>query len=401
MNVIAMDGFGRGGMPETRPQFGGTAAEMAPLVYKGLLLTFLTLGIYRFWYQTDVRRFLWSRTSVDGDRLEYTGRGVELFIGFLIALAVLIPLYALATFLSLIVGPAGPAVMQPLLTLGLLVLAQYGLYRARRYRLTRTIWRGIRFQQSGSGWVYAGRSMIWGLLTILTLGLAYPFMRASLERYKMNNTWFGDQKAAFSGTGWTLFKRGVLLWFLAWLLVLGPLAAIGGVGYALHTESLPQFQGAMSAGALALFALVSFAILFPLFQAIEFRWWANACAVGPATVRCDLRLSAFLRVYLGFIAAALLFSILVGAVAIGGGYAVSRSGSAEWPGVVFAALLYFAAILGFAGLWQIFGARPLWKRSLEGVAIAGLAALTAAQSTAPEGSAFGEGVADALDFGGF
>ena len=33
----------------------------------------VTLGIYRFWLATDIRRFLWSNTEIAGDSLEYTG----------------------------------------------------------------------------------------------------------------------------------------------------------------------------------------------------------------------------------------------------------------------------------------------------------------------------------------
>ena len=43
--------------------------------------------------RTDIRRHLWSNTVIDGDAAEYTGRGKELLIGFLVALAILVPIY--------------------------------------------------------------------------------------------------------------------------------------------------------------------------------------------------------------------------------------------------------------------------------------------------------------------
>ncbi|WP_163317442.1 DUF898 family protein, partial [Enterobacter hormaechei] len=52
-----------------------------------------TVGFYRFWLTTDIRRHLWSNTLIDGDGAEYTGRGKELLIGFLVALAILVPVY--------------------------------------------------------------------------------------------------------------------------------------------------------------------------------------------------------------------------------------------------------------------------------------------------------------------
>jgi uncharacterized membrane protein YjgN (DUF898 family) len=62
-------------------------------VRRGALLELITAGLYRFWLATDIRRALWSGTSVDGDAPEYTGTAKELLIGFLFALAILVPIY--------------------------------------------------------------------------------------------------------------------------------------------------------------------------------------------------------------------------------------------------------------------------------------------------------------------
>jgi len=399
--------FGAGGA-EVRPQFHGTARSMFPMVMKGLFLSILTLGIYRFWYMTNVRRFLWNNSEIDGDFVEYTGRGVELFIGFLIALAVLIPFYGLIFLGVLWLGPEIGQILNVVSTLGIIVLAQYALFRARRYRLTRTVWRGIRFQQSGSGWTYAWRSLAWALLVIVTLGLAYPFMRASLERYKMSNTFYGDQQGAFAGTGGTLFKRTVLLW----LVIVGMLAVMFGAA-ALFV--VPMAQGGDATGGMyggiitGLLPLLVLVIAVPLYWAVEFRWWADGCSIGPATARCDLGVFAFLKVYLGYIGVVILFSLAVGIVAGGafwmlhtaGVLNAAQAGPAQWAVIVGMFAAYLVVGLVFAALWQLFGVRPIWRKSLESVAIAGLPALMAAQSSEPEANAFGEGVADALDFGGF
>jgi uncharacterized membrane protein YjgN (DUF898 family) len=79
--------------------FSGDRGEFFHLVKRGAGLEFITLGFYRFWLATDMRRHLWSNTHVDGDAAEYTGRAKELLIGFLVALAILVPVY-LAYFLA-------------------------------------------------------------------------------------------------------------------------------------------------------------------------------------------------------------------------------------------------------------------------------------------------------------
>src|SRR5262245_49272150 len=75
--------------------FLGDAKFFWRLLVRGAVLLMFTLGIYRFWLTTDIRRFLWSDTELLGDTFEYTGTAVELLLGFLIAIVILVPLYTL------------------------------------------------------------------------------------------------------------------------------------------------------------------------------------------------------------------------------------------------------------------------------------------------------------------
>jgi uncharacterized membrane protein YjgN (DUF898 family) len=67
---------------------------------------------------------------------------------------------------------------------------QFAIFRARRYRATRTVWRGARFWMSGSGWAYSTAR-----LSVLTLGLALPWRESAPERYKMRHLHYGDLPA--------------------------------------------------------------------------------------------------------------------------------------------------------------------------------------------------------------
>src|SRR5438067_2074910 len=80
-------------LPAVLSSFSGERREFFHLVARGAALELVTLGFYRFWLATDIRRHLWTNTIVDGDAAEYTGRGKELLIGFLFALAILVPIY--------------------------------------------------------------------------------------------------------------------------------------------------------------------------------------------------------------------------------------------------------------------------------------------------------------------
>src|ERR1700687_1797898 len=81
--------------PERGPvRFVGPTGRFWQLLIRGALLLLVTLGIYRFWFVTDIRRYLWSNTEIAGDALEYLGTGRELLLGFLVAIAILVPIYA-------------------------------------------------------------------------------------------------------------------------------------------------------------------------------------------------------------------------------------------------------------------------------------------------------------------
>src|SRR5882762_3606967 len=85
-------------LPPPLVAFTGDRGEFVRLTARGAALELVTAGFSRFWLATDIRRHLWSNTLIDGDAAEYTGRGKELLIGFLFAMAILVPIY-LAYFL--------------------------------------------------------------------------------------------------------------------------------------------------------------------------------------------------------------------------------------------------------------------------------------------------------------
>ncbi len=195
----------------------GIVGELFKIHLVNVVLTILTLGIYRFWARTRIREYLWSQTSFLGDRLEYTGTGKELFLGFLVALAVLVPVslgYQTLREFLLVQDPTLAVVLDVVFYAALMFLIGVAIFRARRYRLSRTLWRGIRGGQTGSATDYGARSVAYLLLTILTLGLYAPFMDARLTGYRLNNTWFGDRRFAFDGNGRDLFRPFVVCWLL-------------------------------------------------------------------------------------------------------------------------------------------------------------------------------------------
>src|SRR3954471_20227056 len=143
----------------SRPVYDGKLGELYGIYLRHLILMVLTLGWSRFWGRTRLRRYLWNHLAVLGDRFEYRGRGLELLIGFLLAV-VMLAAWAAAMWLVWIQvfheKPFASFGLFDLFSLSVALigfpLAYVGHYAGLRYRLSRTRWRGIRCAMAGSAW---------------------------------------------------------------------------------------------------------------------------------------------------------------------------------------------------------------------------------------------------------
>jgi uncharacterized membrane protein YjgN (DUF898 family) len=360
--------------------FSGSRREFFDLVKRGAGLELVTLGFYRFWLLTDIRRHLWSNTLVDGDAAEYTGRGRELLIGFLVALAILMPVYIGYFLIGLEAEHIQAFASIPLIAF-FYVFGQFAIYRARRYRLTRTVWRGVRFWMTGSGWKYALQASLWGLLMIVTLGLVLPWRNAALERYKMRHSHYGDLQGSFEGRGWEFFKQGWWLWLLT------PVAFV-------------------------IYPIAPF--IYGAYKAIEWRWWLSGIRFGGVQVESKLKKSELIGLYwkvIGWIAVfGLVFAAYLGLAAV----LVASMSDASFPDffkagefarniplVVLAGLGYLVFALAMNVVIRVYLLRDLWVRVLGSVNISGLEAAADVAARGDLANALGEGFADGLDVGGF
>jgi uncharacterized membrane protein YjgN (DUF898 family) len=389
--------------------FTGGNGDFRRLVVRGALLELVTFGFYRFWLTTDIRRYLWSHTEIGDDALEYTGRGRELLLGFLIALAVLGPIF-LVYFLIGLEAERIKAFASLPLYLFLFAFGQFAAYRARRYRLTRTVWRGVRFWMTGSGWSYAWRSMLWGLLLVPSIGLAYPWRTAALERFKLRHTLYGNLPGRFEATGGLLFGRIWWIWLLGllpFLLLAAGLVAILVTAAQSSAPSHPPIAGIvqMLLGTLLLIALP---FLHAIRRAREWAWWAGGIRFGSVTVTCDLRSGSLIGVYWALIGFSALVFFAFAAVAVGLAVVLVAGMHVRGPisigqvpiwGMVAYAVSYLLLGVALGVLARIYTLQRVWQRVVRACTVINIEA--AADVTAAGGlvSGFGEGLADGLDFG--
>jgi uncharacterized membrane protein YjgN (DUF898 family) len=383
--------------------FTGVRSDFRRLVTRGALLELITLGFYRFWLATDMRRHLWSHTTVDGDAPEYTGTAKELLIGFLVALAILVPVY-LAYFLIGLEAERLQAFASVPLVLFFYLFAQFAIYRARRYRLSRTIWRGVRFWMTGSGWAYAWRAGLWTLLVIVTLGLALPWSHAALERYKMRHSFFGDLPGRFDAPASALFKK---IWWL-WLVTVLMIALTGG----LAVISPP------AAGLLGTLITLWLPFGYAIYQAHVWRWWVSGIRFGDVRFESKLADIALVDLYWTVIGWSWLIMVVLVAWmfgVIGLVYlflTLSGVGSDAFATVmqnpVLTGLIVFVTVLGYLACALAFGIvlrmylrRDVWARVVASTVVYNLGAADNVVAKGAAASALGEGFADGLDIGGF
>lgn len=353
--------------------YDGKVGPLAGIVLVNGLRTLITLGGYRFWGKTRLRRYLWSHIAYRDDALEYTGRGRELFLGFMVVLAILMPLVAVSLAIDWIF-PDLPELLIGRSTLQISViyfLVYFAVYRARRYRLSRTRWRGIRAGQTGSATKYALLALLTSVLAGLTLGLAYPYYRMVLRRYELRNTWLGDQPFRFDGRASALFWR----WLAALLLILPTL----GLSYLWY-------------------------------RVAEFRYVVAMTRYGPLSF--DSRLSTFkvLVIYLIYgitvtltllPAISLLFVLLPEDMILDMAEASDLLAWLDWELLPSLALLGLVVVLAIwlSMLRVIVFMHPFIRVVCTSLTIHGEADFSAIAQSRQAGPARGEGLADALDVG--
>lgn len=389
-------------------KFTGTRRELGGMLLRGYLLLLPTIGLYRFWLTTWKRRFYWSHTEIAGDPLEYTGHAMQLLLGFLMALAVFVPLYGLFFYLSTlssqaaIVGYGGVGVL-------LWFLTGYAIYRARDFRLSRTLWRGIRCDQGGSAWNYAFRRFFWSLLVIVTAGLAYPFMSANLWAYRYRNSWYGDRQFGFVGS-WRQLARP---FYLAY----GIVVVIGAIGLGFAApmgafDSPPRPAGFPPLLAAAL--LIGLVFLF--YRSRELTQMFSSVRLGEAALTVKVRARGLVWQHalfgLGLVGSYILLAIggvvvlgIVAGTAFAGGqfdldiFMQHMQGSLiTLLAIIFGYLLILAA---FSLMVELFLGLGLWTLVARGATITGLDSLRTVRARDEDKALAGEGLADALNVGAY
>ena len=389
---------------DLQTEYVGTRAQIFRLALVTSVLTVLTLGLYRFWMKTRLRRYYWSAVRPGGQALEYVGQPLEKLLGFLIAV-VFLAFYI--GIVNLILIFASFALLNDsfwaygVSLIGLVPIIFYARYRARRYILARTRWRGVRLGMEQGAWGYAWRAMLHWLLTIASVGLLWPRMTFWLEKYRADRTYFGTERLVQGGR-WQMLYRPVLPLLSGLIIVLA-----GGV---VGSES-----GLLPGAPIVGFGALLFVYGLAHYRAHSFRLLTNAKSLGGVGFRSAPRPWRILGIYtsgyalVGTAMLALMFLLGVAFAALLWFFGLNLTGTFDiaeigaiipfWVSSVFTLLGYFSIFIFWGVLGHVFVTLPLARHFAETLQITGAGGLPAIRQRDRDELAQAEGFAEALDVG--
>jgi uncharacterized membrane protein YjgN (DUF898 family) len=274
----------------SRPVYDGRLGELYGIYLRHLTLMVLTLGWSRFWGRTRLRRYLWNHVSILGDRFEYRGRGIELFLGFVLVL-LLIALWAglmwaiweFAFHEESVPGLGFLNLFYLSLAFIGIPLAFVGQYAGLRYKLSRTRWRGIRCGMAGSAWRYGFLATFLNIANAICGQLLTPLVSVNLARPRIANAFVGTQQVDFGGHASDIYGRYIGYYFLniaAWGLVIAIGAAIafaGGKSLGLSEHEIASLFTSFSLRTVLLL-VIAFFLIYTLFglMILPLRCWWQA-----------------------------------------------------------------------------------------------------------------------------
>jgi uncharacterized membrane protein YjgN (DUF898 family) len=381
-------------------RYSGQSSPFFKLAFVTGLLTVITLGIYRFWAKTRLRKYIWSSISVDGDAFEYTGTGLEKLLGFLVAIVFLAVYLAgiqlILTFAGLGIVSAQENELAVLASVYLSFFAVvpfllFAIYRSRRYKLARTRFRGIRFGMESAAWGYALRAIGHYLLTALTFGILLPRQSFYLEKFMTDRSYYGDARFEQGGRWQMLYAALKHVLIGLGLLIVGGI--IGGL-------AVPTF-GAV----LGVVGYFWFIIGFVYYRVKSYAIMANHKTLGgQVTFTAEPSTGKILKiVILGGLALALAAGVAFGILGAIVATSVSGSGLANTPSmavIIPMVIVYLLIIAALGALALVMITQPVIAHLATTLRIHNSEALAGVQQRASDAGADADGFADALDIGG-
>ncbi len=211
---------------ENQLKYHGNIWSIYKIFIVNTILKIITFFIYSPWAKTRTRRYIYGNLSIFNSKLEYIGRGGEIFKAYL-AVSAIIMILSIAIGVMVVISTAvmanvggsvqlAKAFIDYFWTLFIIFfLGYYAAFAGLGYKLSRTTWKGIKGKLDGKARSYAFFRLRRLILNILTLGLAIGRTDILARQYKMQRIALGQEKFQFSLHKSALDKINIITLILA------------------------------------------------------------------------------------------------------------------------------------------------------------------------------------------
>ncbi len=178
-------------------KFTGTASEYFKIWIVNIALTILTLGIYSAWAKVRNNRYFYGNTRLMGSAFDYHAEPGRILIGRLIVFGLFVAHNFAASYLP---------IASMVLTIVFALVIPWLAIKSMQFRARNSSYRNIRFNfKSDYGealMTYVG----YGLLALVTLGIAYPHFVYKRKEFAIKHSRYGNTHFKFSATSWGFYK---------------------------------------------------------------------------------------------------------------------------------------------------------------------------------------------------
>ncbi|MDP1658216.1 MAG: DUF898 family protein [Methylotenera sp.] len=225
---------------QTPVEFTGKAGEYFGIWIVNLLLSIVTLGIYSAWAKVRRKKYFYNNTLIDGVGFDYHARPIAILKGRIIAF-VLFVLYSVLSGFSPILGA--------LLALVLFLAIPWIVVRGMTFNARNSSHRGLRFDFDGK---YGQAALVfigYTLLSIVTLGLAIPFVAQRTHKFIAGHHKFGTSHFKMEALVRDFYKIYLIIFLIPLLGILAAIAIPAYQQYKAKVTSLdePQYVQQVSA----------------------------------------------------------------------------------------------------------------------------------------------------------
>jgi uncharacterized membrane protein YjgN (DUF898 family) len=260
---------------EKRFSFTGTGAEYALIWLKNLFYRIITLNFYYPWAKTARIQYQFSRIEFAGSPLEFHGTANQMLKGYLINFCIILAIFGSSIAFVWGLKPPGrytTEIISFILNKGYFLcfiiihlLLPTAIHYTFKYRMSQASWRGIRFGYDGEHEELFWEAIYGAALTLITLGIGYPWLTVRIQRYVINHMRIAQMACGFLGRGRQLF----ILQIRFYLSLVGAavfcliIFAIIGHSTAIRTNDIQYFI--IIAILLGIFILF-YAIIYPTYR---------------------------------------------------------------------------------------------------------------------------------------